>query len=42
VGVNNVVGSNPPKLSAATNFGYDIYTHDPRGRLLYANLTHKF
>lgn len=42
VGVNNVIGSDPPKLSAATNFGYDIYTHDPRKRLLYANLTHKF
>lgn len=42
VGINNVVGSDPPKLSAATNFGYDIYTHDPRKRMLYANLTHKF
>ena len=42
VGINNVIGSDPPRLSASTNFGYDIYTHDPRRRLLYANLTHKF
>jgi iron complex outermembrane receptor protein len=42
VGVNNAIGSDPPRLSANTNFGYDIYTHDPRRRLLYANLTHKF
>jgi iron complex outermembrane receptor protein len=42
VGINNVVGSDPPRLSANTNFGYDIYTHDPRRRMLYANLTHKF
>ena len=42
LGVNNLLGSDPPRLSANTNFGYDIYTHDPRKRLLYANLTHKF
>jgi iron complex outermembrane recepter protein len=42
VGINNLIGSDPPRLSANTNFGYDIYTHDPRRRLLYANLTHKF
>jgi iron complex outermembrane receptor protein len=42
VGINNLLGSDPPQLSANTNFGYDIYTHDPRRRLLYANLTHKF
>jgi iron complex outermembrane recepter protein len=42
VGVNNLIGSDPPHLSANTNFGYDIYVHDPRKRMLYANLTHKF
>jgi outer membrane receptor protein involved in Fe transport len=42
VGINNLLGADPPKLSANTNFGYDIYTHDPRRRILYANLTHKF
>jgi hypothetical protein len=42
VGMNNAIGSDPPRLSPNTNFGYDIYTHDPRRRLLYANLTHKF
>jgi outer membrane receptor protein involved in Fe transport len=42
VGINNLIGSDPPRLSANTNFGYDIYTHDPRRRMLYANLTHKF
>lgn len=41
VGVNNLLGSDPPLINNA-NFGYDIFTHDPRGRLIYANLMHKF
>ena len=41
VGINNLLGADPPRV-ANTNFGYDIFVHDPRGRILYANLTHKF
>ena len=42
VGVNNLLDTAPPYLGTATNFGYDIFVHDPRGRILYANLSHKF
>lgn len=41
VGVNNLIDSDPPTVENE-NFGYDIFTHDPRGRVLYANMTHKF
>jgi len=41
VGVNNMLDASPPTVENE-NFGYDIFTHDPRGRVLYANLTHKF
>ncbi len=41
VGINNLIGSDPPEVQN-TNFGYDIFTHDPRGRIFYGNLTHKF
>ena len=40
VGVVNLIGSDPPKLD--DNFGYDIFTHDARGRMVYGNLQHKF
>jgi iron complex outermembrane recepter protein len=35
-GVLNLLGSDPPKVDAG--LGYDVLTHDPRGRLLYARL----
>jgi iron complex outermembrane receptor protein len=40
VGCNNVLGSDPPAVD--TGFGYDVLTHDARGRLLYARLIQEF
>ena len=40
VGCNNVLGSDPPEVD--TGFGYDVLTHDARGRLLYARLIQEF
>jgi outer membrane receptor protein involved in Fe transport len=40
VGCNNVIGSDPPEVD--TGFGYDVLTHDARGRLLYARLIQEF
>jgi iron complex outermembrane receptor protein len=40
VGCNNVLGSEPPAVD--TGFGYDVLTHDARGRLLYARLIQEF
>jgi outer membrane receptor protein involved in Fe transport len=36
VGVTNLLDTPPPTLTAG--LGYDVYTHDPRGRLLYVRL----
>ena len=42
VGVTNLLDTDPPYLGTGTVFGYDIFAHDPRGRVMHANLTHKF
>jgi iron complex outermembrane receptor protein len=36
LGVTNLLDTPPPNL--AFGLGYDVYTHDPRGRLLYVRL----
>ena len=36
IGVTNLLDTPPPNL--AFGLGYDVYTHDPRGRLLYVRL----
>jgi iron complex outermembrane receptor protein len=36
VGISNVLDTLPPTVK--TGFGYDTYTHDPRGRLIYGRL----
>jgi outer membrane receptor protein involved in Fe transport len=36
LGVTNLLDTPPPNL--AFGLGYDVYTHDPRGRMLYARL----
>jgi outer membrane receptor protein involved in Fe transport len=40
-GVNNLLDADPPKVEN-TSFGYDIFTHDPRGRLLYIRVGQDF
>ena len=37
IGVQNLLDADPPKVSVG--LGYDVFTHDPRGRILYARLT---
>jgi hypothetical protein len=32
----NALDSPPPRLDAG--YGYDVYVHDPRGRMLYGRL----
>ena len=41
VGIVNVADADPPAV-ANTSYGYDIFTHDPRGRMFYGRLTHHF
>ena len=36
VGVINLLDSLPPKVN--TQLGYDVLTHDPRGRIIYGRL----
>jgi iron complex outermembrane receptor protein len=40
VGLNNLLDSDPPALDAG--YGYDVFVHDPRGRLIYARLIQEF
>jgi len=40
VGVLNVLGSDPPALDAG--YGYDVFVHDPRGRIIYGRLIQEF
>jgi len=40
VGVTNLLDSDPPALDAG--FGYDVFVHDPRGRLIYGRLIQEF
>jgi outer membrane receptor protein involved in Fe transport len=40
LGAINALDEDPPKV--ATFIGFDVQTHDPRGRLLYLKLTHEF
>jgi hypothetical protein len=40
LGVTNLLDTPPPNL--AFGLGYDVYTHDPRGRLIYGRLTQEF
>jgi iron complex outermembrane receptor protein len=37
IGVQNLLDADPPKVNVG--LGYDVFTHDPRGRILYARLT---
>ncbi|HET6337423.1 MAG TPA: TonB-dependent receptor, partial [Polyangiales bacterium] len=37
LGLLNALDSDPPTVNAG--FGYDVFTHDPRGRMFYARLT---
>jgi outer membrane receptor protein involved in Fe transport len=39
-GVTNVFDTDPPKLDAG--YGYDVFVHDPRGRVIYGRLTQEF
>jgi outer membrane receptor protein involved in Fe transport len=41
VGVMNLADADPPKVNG-TQYAYDFTLHDPRGRMLYANLTAQF
>jgi iron complex outermembrane receptor protein len=40
VGVINLLDQDPPFVELLG--GYDVYTHDPRGRTFYARLTQEF
>jgi hypothetical protein len=40
VGMINVFDSDPPPVVALA--GYDVFTHDPRGRLFYARVSQEF
>lgn len=40
VGAINLFNQDPPAV--ATFIGFDVQTHDPRGRLMYINLKHSF
>jgi iron complex outermembrane receptor protein len=40
VGLVNALDSDPPALDAA--YGFDVFVHDPRGRLIYGRLTQEF
>jgi outer membrane receptor protein involved in Fe transport len=39
LGVLNLTDEDPPRVQGTS---YDLFTHDPRGRLLYAKLTQTF
>jgi len=41
IGVYNVFDADPPKVNGLAS-SYDVTTHDPRGRMLYAKLSAKF
>jgi iron complex outermembrane receptor protein len=36
IGVQNLLDTEPPEVNAG--YGYDVFVHDPRGRILYARL----
>jgi outer membrane receptor protein involved in Fe transport len=40
IGVINLIDQDPPNVDILG--GYDVYTHDPRGRTFYARLTQEF
>ena len=40
IGGINIFDEDPPEVQ--TFIGFDVQTHDPRGRMLYVSLSHNF